>query len=65
MAPWVAPGAGVRLQARLTHAAGVTLDLEALAPLVRPRLAVEDLGTLHQPSAVVLRGSLGVLWRFP
>ena len=45
--------------------AALRLGLEGLIPLTRPEFALDNVGPVHQPSAVIGRLSLGLEMSFP
>jgi hypothetical protein len=63
-AAWVALKAGGMAIWEPWDRVGLTLRLEAVAPFVRPRFILENVGTVHRPSAVASRAAAGVEVRF-
>jgi hypothetical protein len=61
-APFV--GAALRGEGRLGRWVAAFATVEAAIPLVRARFSVENLGLVHQASAVSLRGAAGLELRF-
>lgn len=63
-APWVALKAGGMAAWEPWDSVGVTLRLEAVVPFIRPRFILENVGAVHQPSAVAGRAAAGLEVRF-
>lgn len=64
LALWVAPRAGA--MAALTFGVfRIGLRAEAAVPLTRPRFVVENVGPLHTPAFITLRGALTLELTFP
>jgi hypothetical protein len=63
-APWVALKAGGMAAWEPWDSVWVTLRLEAVVPFIRPRFILEDVGAVHQPSAVAGRAAAGLEVRF-
>ena len=57
---WVAPGAGFVGVQQLSRSVAWRLQLLALFPLQRTEFTIENAGSVHQASAVVLRAGIGV-----
>lgn len=65
IAPWVAPEVAIRGALRPIHSLALTLELAALAPLVRPHFVVAGGGEVFQPQPVTGRALGGLHLRFP
>lgn len=63
--PWVAIPIGGDVGYAPLPWLAVRATLEGVVPLRRPRFVVEGFGQLYRPSALALRGLLGVEFRFP
>ncbi|MEM9461243.1 MAG: hypothetical protein AAGF11_44175 [Myxococcota bacterium] len=63
--PWVAIPIGGDVGYAPLPWLAVRAALEGSVPLRRPRFVAEGYGLLHRPSALALRGLLGVEFRFP
>jgi hypothetical protein len=62
---WVALGAGGYLVFRLGSHLGIPLQIDVLAPLLRPEYVFEGVeGRVYQAPAVGLRARGGISWRF-
>jgi hypothetical protein len=61
---WIAARGGGALFWAPIDGAGLALRLDAVVPLVAPRLVLGGVGAVHEPSPVAARGSLGVELRF-
>ena len=64
-APWVAPSASLMGVLHASRGFALSLELEGLVPLVRPRFEITSGGQVYQPPPATGRTALGVHGRFP
>jgi hypothetical protein len=62
--PWVAAFSGLSAVVELMPSLGLELDLWGGVPLRRPDFVLEGVGSVHQPSRILGRTSLGGRFQF-
>lgn len=63
--PWWAAFGGAALGWSVAPRLALVASVDVGAPLSSPRFVIGGLGEVHRPSAVLVRGAVGVEWRFP
>jgi hypothetical protein len=63
--PWIAPGAVVRFEARLSRLFAIDLDGGLRAPLIRETFVFQPTLAVYRPPALMFVGGAGLSVRFP